>query len=139
MRLPLTDTARCIAIMLCMTVTSPGFAQDLRQRAELGDHVASTPVGADFNEVIAPFALKAMETCAETGLRASAGEMTTLVASVAEDGSWSAVEREQASAVADCLSKELLAEKLPVPQGWDWKQGPFPLTLRLGVGVAKDD
>lgn len=127
-----------LLVFLWFSIGAAG-AQELDQRAGIGDRVASTRTGADFNEAIAPFAIDAMQACAQQGLPLATGEMATLLARVAPEGSWSDVDLEPDSAVTDCIAKQLLAAKLPTPQGWDWEQGPFPLTLRLGVGVAAGD
>lgn len=123
------------ALLLAWALPAPG--QDGPWRAELGDQIASTKVGADYSEALSSMVAEARRKCAAAGLPLQAGDMVTIVADVMQDGAWSNVVVDPASAAANCHVRELIAAKRPAPEGWDWKQGEFPLTLRLGVGLAK--
>jgi hypothetical protein len=109
-------------------------AQDFQQRAELGERVMATDIGDAYMDAIAPALHEAVQMCRKDGLRMKPGEAVTLVAQIAQASGLSPIEVAPQTAASECIAKQLQAAKLPLPEKWDWQDGDFPLTLRIGVG-----
>jgi len=130
--------SRLVLVALATLISSAApAAERLATRLARGDRIASLRVGADYAESLQEPIGIARALCARRGLSVAAGEMVIIAADVGERGNWTDVELAEPTEVGRCLSESLRNQSLPPPADWDWKQGPMPLALSLGQGVAE--
>lgn len=124
---------RLLLVALACLSSAVG-AQDFRQRADEGESIMATEAGDAYLRAIAPELENAVRACAEEAARLAPGEAVTLVARVARDGAWSAVQTSSGSPASACLMRRLRSAQLAPPVAWIWERGDFPLTLSIGAG-----
>ena len=128
---------RLLFVVWC--VSGAVGAQEFHERADAGERVMATEAGDAYLRAIAPHLEGAVHSCADESARLAPGEAVRVVARVAQDGTWSAVQTESGSPASACLMRRLRAADLPPPAQWDWERGDFPLTLSIGAGRGTVD